>query len=188
MKKINLRSLSNIFEEVLDNSFTKNNSYKKKYPSQRTEYNKLQKKTKSSFNFLSLIKHWEEIVGPRSAKNTIPLRMINKTLIILTNHSAYSSSLSFIETPIKNKIFTIFPELKNQIKDLKYQVNSSFFDKKYNLLQAKTKTEIKQQQYSNHQYSPKYQAAKKNANNLFSEIKDSDIKEKLISIYLQSSE
>ena len=57
-------------------------------------------RSKGGFDFLELIKAWEEIIGKNFAKKTIPLKHKGETLTILTEHSSYSAQLKFLESAI----------------------------------------------------------------------------------------
>ena len=104
------------------------NNYKKSHYRSRNKGSEL-------FNFLDLIARWEEVVGTRMAKVTVPLKNQGKTLTILTNHSAYSQQLSMLEETLKKKIIATFPELRGKVQYLKFQVSTQHFDKEREDLQ-----------------------------------------------------
>ena len=62
------------------------------------------KTTPDVIDFHLLVNDWENIVGPKLAKNTVPLKNQNKVLTILTNHPAYAQQLSFMENMLREKI------------------------------------------------------------------------------------
>ena len=137
-----------------------------------------------SFDFLALIRSWPEIAGAKLSEHTIPLKNQNGTLMILSNHSAFANELSFMELPLKKKIFDKFPSLAKSIYSLKFIVDTTHFDEQYKRFIAPTK--IQKEQFYLHPHSPEYKTLKKEANILFEQIVDEDIKEKMISIYIQS--
>ncbi len=137
-----------------------------------------------SFDFLSLIRAWKEIAGDKLSEHTIPLKNQNGTLIVLSNHSAFANELSYMELPLKKKIFDRFPNLEKSIKNIKFIVDSTHFERQY--LQFVAPGE-KQQQPLFHPYSPEFRRLKKEAEVLFSDIDDAEIKEKMTSLYIQSA-
>lgn len=171
-----LKSISNIFTDFTpkgDKSYSdKRKSKSRNYPG-------------SSFDFISLIKAWEKIVGANMAKHTIPLKLQNKTLFILSNHPAFSASVSFMEEGIKTNIFKEFPNLKAGLKNLSFQINPTFFETQKNSLKGQISGETKTQSPKLHPYSPKYKKLKKEAIELVGDIEDQELKESLISIYMQ---
>ena len=138
------------------------------------------------FDFLDLIRDWEKIVGPKLAKTTIPLNNQYGNLMVLTNHPAISQTLSFLEENIKKNIFKEFPSLKGKINRIYYQTNSTFFEKKMEEV-IKRGHSPKREDTSFHPYSPKYLKLKKEAENIFQEIDDNELKNLLISIYIQNT-
>lgn len=142
------------------------------------------------FDFLTLIARWNEVVGDKLAKVTVPLKNQNKTLTILTNHSGYSQSLSMMEETIKAKIFAIFPELKGKVGRLNFIVSTQHFDQQRNdLLQRasshKADVTAKKASPGLHPQSPQYKKLKKEALEQFAEL-EGDLKEQMISIYIQN--
>lgn len=143
------------------------------------------------FDFLTLIARWHEVVGEKLAKVTVPLKNQNKTLTVLTNHSGYSQSLSMMEETIKAKIFAIFPELKGKIGRLNFIVSTQHFDKQRDDLYQRAsahKSEVVNQKKTQtlHPQSPQYKALKKEALEQFSDLDDDELKEQMISIYIQN--
>ena len=139
-----------------------------------------------SFDFLSLIKAWREIAGEKLSEHTIPLKNQNGTLIVLSNHSAFANELSFMELPLKKKIFSKFPNLEKSIKNIKFIVDSTHFSKQYLQFVAPTEKIKKKNENILHPYSPEFRKLKKEAEELFSDISDLEIKESMISLYIQS--
>ena len=137
----------------------------------------------SGFDFLYLIDRWEEIVGERLIKMTIPLKNQNGVLVILTSHPAIGQQLSFMEEELKKRIAEVFPNLKGKIKGIRYQMNSSFFEKKVEESTKRKVTSTSPKIF--HPYSPQYREFKKEADELFSDIEDLDVKKSLTSLYIQ---
>jgi hypothetical protein len=137
-----------------------------------------------SFDFLALIRSWPEIAGDKLSEHTIPLKNQNGTLMILSNHSAFANELSFMELPLKKKIFAKFPNLTNSIHALKFIVDTTHFEEQYNrfVVTAKEKKEV----FTLHPHSPEFKKLKKEASMLFEEISDPELKENFISLYMQS--
>lgn len=135
-----------------------------------------------SFDFLSLIREWEHIVGPTLGKNTVPLKINNKSLVVLTGHSAFSEQLSFMETIIRDKIIATFPKLKNAFNRIYFQADNNFFkEQKERMAKVEKKPEV-----TFHKYSPQYKALSQEANKLFTDVDDEDMRDMLRSIYIQS--
>jgi mevalonate kinase len=154
--------------------------------SERTEDKTKSSKSKisDSFDFLALIKAWPEIAGPKLSEHTIPLKNQNGTLIILSNHSAFANELSYMELPLKKKIFDKFPKLEKNILNIKFIVDSTYFSKQYD--QFVTSSEQKRTQNNLHPLSPEYRKLKKEAEVLFSDVADEEMKAQLSSLYIQS--
>ena len=138
-------------------------------------------------DFLSLMKKWPNFVGKSCAKHTIPLGIKNKTLYILSNHSAFSTTLSFMEEKIKQNIFQEFPEFKKAIKKISFKVDSAYFNQE-TLKKSKILSSVKKEniQEKLHPFSPEYKRLKKEADNLFQNIEDEQLLQSLTSIYMQS--
>lgn len=156
------------------------------FDSTNTHQNSL-KKDKSylhdSFDFLALIRAWREIAGAKLSEHTIPLKNQNGTLVILSNHSAFSNELSYMELPLKKKIIEKFPNLEKSLLSIKFIVDSTHFDQQYS--QFITPMEKKKAQIL-HPYSPEFRKLKKEAEEFFFNLEDVEIKEKMISLYIQS--
>ena len=139
-----------------------------------------------SFDFISLIKAWKEIAGDKLSEHTIPLKNQNGTLVVLSNHSAFANELSYMEIPLKKKIFSKFPNLEKSIKNIKFIVDSTHFSKQYTQFAKPTEKLKKQNENILHKFSPEFIKLKKEAEEMFRDIDDLDNKEKLISLYIQS--
>ncbi|MEC7277303.1 MAG: DUF721 domain-containing protein [Bdellovibrionota bacterium] len=164
------------------------NNYKKSHYRSRNKGSEL-------FNFLDLIARWEEVVGTRMAKVTVPLKNQGKTLTILTNHSAYSQQLSMLEETLKKKIIATFPELRDKVQYLKFQVSTQHFDKEREdlLKRANAGHENKEKvqklkQNILHPQSPQYKALRQEALNELGDLVglDDETKERMVSIYIQN--
>lgn len=149
-----------------------------------------------AFDFLKLVHNWEKVVGRKLAKHTTPLKNKRGVLVLLTDHSAISSQVSFMSDLIIQKVQEHYPALKGKIKKLSFIVDSAHFqrcrdqqqrqlkalgEKKLGVKKAAPKPTGK-----NHPYSPEYRKLKSQAQEKFANIKDPDVRELLISIYLQA--
>jgi len=143
-----------------------------------------QKNVQDSFDFLALIRAWKDIAGTKLSEHTIPLKNQNGTLIVLSNHSAFANELSFMELPLKKKIFEKFPGLEKQILSIKFIVDTTHFSKQYQ--QFITPVEKKKAEVL-HPHSPEFKKLKKEAEELFFDLDDKELKEKMISLYIQSA-
>jgi hypothetical protein len=133
-----------------------------------------------TFDFLSLVKSWPDIIGSKLATVTSPLKIKGDSLIILSKHASYSQNISFLSEEIKEKIFKLFPELKKIIKKLNFQTQESFFTPNN---QEEDKKPVVQ---SFHPQDPRYRILRSEAERLFSDVGDPELKNMLISIYIQS--
>ncbi len=139
-----------------------------------------------SFDFISLIKAWREIAGEKLSEHTIPLKNQNGTLLVLSNHSAFANELSYMEIPLKKKIFAKFPNLEKAILNIKFIVDSTHFSKQYSQFIAPQEKIKKKNEQILHPYSPEFRRLKKEAEEMFGNIEDKDIRESMISLYIQS--
>ncbi|WP_290732826.1 DUF721 domain-containing protein [Halobacteriovorax sp. JY17] len=142
-----------------------------------------------TFDFFSLIEVWPTIVGEKLGKYTIPLKNHNGNLTVLTNHSAFSQQLGFLEEEIKKKIIARFPSLKGKINRIYFNYNTEHFNGQVSLsnkILKKDTKDVEKEQIIFHKYSPVYKQLKVEADKLLSEIKDEEIREVLSSIYIQT--
>lgn len=142
------------------------------------------------FNFLDLISRWEDIVGPKLSKVTVPLKNQGKILTILTSHSAYSQSLSMLEETLKKKILATFPELQGKVQSLKFQVSTQHFEeqrqgllKRANVANQDVVKQKKQKLL--HPQSPKYKALRQEAIEELGDMEE-ELLEQMISLYIQN--
>ena len=131
---------------------------------------------------LKLIDLWPEIVGATLAQCAIPLKNTNQSLTIITNHSVVSHELKNQEEKLKKMIFEKVPGLRKTVKNLTFQVNPGHFrqDKRPG---SKEKTLGKQKPHS---FSPQYQKAKKEIEEMMGDTADKETKELLSSLLFQS--
>jgi len=136
------------------------------------------------FDFLELINRWSEIVGERLAEHTIPLKMQNKSLTVLTSHPVYAQQLSFMETPIIMKIEKTFPQMQGHIRKIFFKADNAYSHKQ--VKQATQKQVVKQEfKQKWHKQSPQYKKLEQQALQNLVDIEDPELKEKLVSIYIQ---
>lgn len=161
--------------------FDTNNSQPTKRTGQKMQW------VGDSFDFLSLVKAWREIAGNKLSEHTIPLKNQNGTLIILSNHAAFANELSYMELPLKKKIFSKFPNLEKSIKSIKFIVDSTHFDIQYKQFIEPLEEMEKRKTNHLHPLSPQYRLLKKQAEEMFAAIEDEEMKSNLISLYIQTS-
>jgi hypothetical protein len=133
-----------------------------------------------TFDFLELVKKWPDIIGPALSKVTSPLKIKGDSLIIMSKHASYSQNISFLSEDIKVKIFALFPQLKPVIKKLNFQTQESFFN------QQIVEEEKKIAPPKFHPQDPRYKILKLEAERLFADVEDQELKSMMISIYMQS--
>ncbi len=137
------------------------------------------------FNFLELVERWPEIVGERMSQFTVPLKNHYSVLTILTNHSAFSQQLGFMEEVLKKKIYEAFPDMEGKIKSIKFQTNSAHFEQQMKQKKTSIVKKEKAKQTTLHPYSPQYKKLKSEAEELLDSLEDEDVKNSLVSLYVQ---
>ncbi len=95
-----------------------------------------------------------------------------------------------MEDTLKMKLFQAFPQLQSKVKKFNFQVSTTHFDKMKADLEQRAnlqkKPEIqKKKQATFHPQNPAYKKLKAQAQQEFSHIEDDEIREKMISIWLQ---
>ena len=164
-------------KDLLDNQYQSPNSG-------RISHKKNQD-NKEAFDFLQLVHDWPEIVGPRLSSMTIPLKIQRNKLVILTGHSAFAEQLSFMSNVIIEKINTHFPSLAGKINQINYMTNPTHFKQQKEQAEHTQEKKVKEIEEITHKYSPTDKALIKEANSLFEEIEDEDVKKSLTSIFIQ---
>ena len=156
-----------------------------KYP-KKSFYKGYKKSRQKSdiFDFFELINNWDQVVGERLIKHTVPLKLTNKSLVVLTDHPVYSQQLSFMEMQLIAKIEKHFPKIQGEIKKIYFKADNNHFKK---AMENKVKKEKVKVEVENkwHPQSPEYKKASKDADNLLKDIDDQEIKDSLKSLYLQ---
>ncbi len=159
---------------------------------------------KASLDFLSLIQSWDKVVGQHLAERTVPLKLVRGTLTILAGHSAYSQQLSFMQEQIKQKIGECYPSLARKIERVSFQADTTYFEAQREDLRkaaaqrlapkvsgaeaAKGNPGARPGQASHgsfHPYDPRYRRLRREAEREFVDIKDGELKESLVALYLQ---
>lgn len=163
-----MKSLKDLLK---DNNFeTKNYSHKKP--------------TADVFDFIDLVNGWGNIVGDRLKESTIPLKLMNKSLTVLTSHPVFAQQLSFMEKIIIQKIEKNFPQMFGQIFKIYFKADNAFFNKQ---VKETTRKEVSRQEFKQkwHKHSPEYKALEEQALALVGEVSDPELKEHLVSLFIQ---
>jgi len=134
-----------------------------------------------TFDFLDLIKQWPEIIGPKMSAVTSPLKIKQDALFIITKNSSFSHELSYLQEEIKSRIFKSFPRLRSVISKIVFQTQEGFFEDRNRATNPPTTFNTNRL----HPQSPIYKTKKAEAEKLFNDIEDQDLKKSLISIYIQ---
>ncbi|EQC51455.1 DUF721 domain-containing protein [Bacteriovorax sp. DB6_IX] len=146
-----------------------------------------EKKSADIFDFLELINNWDQVVGPKLVEHTIPLKLKNKNLTVLTSHPVFAQQLSFMEKAIIEKIYASFPAIQGQVRKIFFQAdNRHFQQKKQQSNIKKEKVETFERKW--HKQSPQYKKLMAKAETLLSDVQDDEIRESLKSIYIQMSD
>jgi hypothetical protein len=151
-------------------------------------------KATDSLDFLGFVFNWEKIVGPRLSAHTIPLKFLRDSLTIMTDHPVYSQQLSLMEEQLIAKIKKSYPQFGNKIGRLFFQVNDRFFEQQRNeiLNKAKNRRPQKEQEkkekevVKSHPFDPQFKTLKAEAEKHFADFEDDEVREALISVYIQS--
>jgi hypothetical protein len=141
------------------------------------------------FDFFQLVAAWPQIVGPRVALQTLPLKNTGTALTILVGHPTYAQQLSFMETSLRQKITTLFPSLRQKVQRFFFQTNPRFFreeKERQNKILANAKNTPRTSAPSLHPQSPTYQKLYAAAAAELKNVTDPEIKNLLISIYIQT--
>jgi hypothetical protein len=146
----------------------------------------------SVFDLFQLIIQWENIVGASLAKKTTPLKIYRQSLIILVPHPSWAQELSFLSTPIIQKIYTHFPSAQHALKGLSFQYSpqwkpllEQFPHLKNRLMNAQIEHRAPTSYSPLHPQSPYYQTRLRQGEELFCELKDKELKDGLIKLYIQ---
>lgn len=181
-----MKSLAEIFAKNDDSEeLYKSDQYYRRKRGQRGIY----AKAGNTFDFIHLVKSWEEIVGAMLAQNTMPLRIKNSQLYILTKHAVFSQELSFMDQLIIKKIETIFPSYIGKIKKIRFSTGN-FSSDEFNNIKSQRPGGTKQLEVENltkkkdHPFDPKFRQKKLRAESMFSDIDDPEIKQLLVNIVL----
>lgn len=139
-------------------------------------------KTPATFDFIFLIKCWEDIVGNLMGKNSLPLKIKYDTLYITTKHAVFSQEMGFLSQDIIKKIEDRFSSLEGKIKKIKFTNNEFLFEQK------KALSITSEQENSNkarlHPFSPEYKRRSFMAEELFKHVEDEEVKKILKDFYL----
>lgn len=133
-----------------------------------------------TFDFIELVKEWPGIIGEKMAKVTSPLKIMGNSLIIISKHSSYSQNIDFLSEEIKEKIFLKFPALRPIIKKLNFQTKEVFFR------EQEIVEETKKSSPKFHPQDPRFKLLKIEAEKLFGDIEDAELKELMTSIFIQT--
>jgi hypothetical protein len=76
--------------------------------------------------------------------------------------------------------------LEKTISKIKFIVDSTHFDKQYAQFIAPTETVKKKNEQILHPLSPEFRRLKKEAEEMFIDINDKEIKDKMVSLYIQT--
>jgi hypothetical protein len=159
-------------------NFKFNNAQRKK-----TRYYK-----EDAFDFFTLIKKWDLIVGDKLAKVTCPLKINFKTLIVLTKHSIYSNELNYVSEAIRKKIFAYFPTLIGKFDKIKYQTSNDHFRTREENVEDNIKIDLQEKNKRKflHPLSPEYKRLREEAIQFYGPIEDNELKEVMIHLFIQS--
>lgn len=146
-----------------------------------------EQQTTEAANFIALIQDWPGIIGEKLVPYTVPLKIRNQTLTVLTSHSTYSHTLSFLAPQIIGRLLERFPLYRRYLKRIDFIVDEKYFlmqrarfEKKSGLGSPENKFQMP------HPYNPEYQHVRGKALELFAHIEDPELKEMILKAFLQS--
>lgn len=174
---MSIRSLS----DILTSSDDKEEIYSSEQYWRNKRKNKgLYSRSDSTFDFLYLVKNWDKIVGKMLSENTIPLKVRNSSLIVMTKHSIFSQELSFMSQQIIDNIENLYPKFKGHIKSIKFS-HGKFSSEQFNTVKKKIDAPSKPK---THKFDPKAQQKKLKAKEMFSDVEDEEIQAILERLYV----
>lgn len=136
----------------------------------------------NTFDFIHLLKSWKDIVGEMLAKHSLPLKIYKKTLYVSTKHQIFAQEMGFLIPDILDKIYEHFPNLESHISNIKF-INNEFLgenlEKRKSALEFQPKAKRKV-----HPFSPEYLHKKSEAQKIFGDIEDPEIRDILTKYYL----
>lgn len=176
-------------QEFLSNNVKHNDVYStdKKKRKWRSNKGYFSKDGDSPFDFIFLIKRWDEIVGKMLAQNTIPQKIVRATLIVMTKHPIFAQELGMISPQIIRKIESQIPALRGKINKIKF----SHSEYSWESFQEKTKEPtIKEREVARklHPFSPEFKLKKQQALEIFKDIEDDDFRESLVSLFILNND
>jgi hypothetical protein len=130
------------------------------------------------FDFFALIDAWRSLVGDMLANESLPLRLKNRTLFILTRHPAFADNMKYMERVLLKKIHERFPATRSMLEKLAFESNEAFFKEKARPL-------VKPKPATLHPHSPEYKKLRAEALALFHGLEDSMEQERWVSLYIQ---
>lgn len=140
--------------------------------------------TEESFDFLSLLREWPELVGKTLGEQTVPGKILGKTLILYTKHPGFAQKLSFMHEMILEKMNKKFPSLRNKVNSLKFQNSPHLFEQKMEVQRNKNVKERQAKPKEFNKFSPEFKKFEAEAKQLFQHLPE-EFKEQFISIYIQ---
>lgn len=138
--------------------------------------------SETTFDFIFLLKSWDEVVGEMLAKNSLPLKIKYNTLYICTKHAVFAQEMGFLSQEIIKKIEEKFTGLKGKINKIKFLNNEKVFDFKEG--QKLEKVTADKKRPTLHPYSPEYKRKQFEAEVLFQDIEDEEVRQALKNFYL----
>lgn len=142
----------------------------------------------SGLNFLELARKWPIVVGSYLGEKSIPIKLKNGLLTLVVKHQIYAQEIKFIEKEIISKLHKSFPRLGRNIQKINFVVKDNFSLSDYSFHTDSTLDTAKKESpfQKIHKMSPQFRELTFQANQLFQEIQEVEIKELLTEIFFQS--
>lgn len=174
-----LKSLGDVFSHQKDDDELYLSDKKKRFYRKKKGY---YTREDSTFDFIFLLKAWEEIVGKMLAENSLPLKIKGKVLYVSTKHPIFSQEMGFLSVEIMGKIVEKFPVFETLINKIKYINNE--YTRGFPNQAAASFHKKKQERPKLHPFSPEYKKLNFQAQELFKDIEDDEIRDILKAYYL----
>jgi len=133
------------------------------------------------FDFFALIDAWRGLVGDMLANESVPMRLKNRTLFILTRHPAFADNMKYMERVLLKKIHERFPATRSMLEKLAFESNEVFF-------QERAKPLVKPKPPTLHPHSPEYKKLRAEALALFKDVENGEEQERWVSLYIQMAQ
>lgn len=132
-------------------------------------------------SFFRLQKDWNKIVGETIAERSIPLKIYQRSLILLTESPHFSQQISFMTSMIIEKIYTSIPKTKRLFTNVRFQSNPELFKR-----HRESPHKVAPANHLIDTSAPAYKRAILDGEKVFDNIVDLELKKILVDLYASS--